>query len=95
MKLGSDQFEIPTSEMDEFLEQPQAYVPGFDSHPAALKSIRGKNDAIKRAAWPGEQMKDGGRSPVNIDLRSPSFVSRAVAKAKGREPVYKVKVLPR
>jgi hypothetical protein len=88
-----DSFKLPPSEIPHLFMNPSAYIPGFESEPSALKVIRRKGeDEVTRAQWPGMRPADDTQELVNIDIKKPNFIVRALMIGKKTRDDYTVKV---
>jgi hypothetical protein len=85
---------VPVLESPHFFLKPDQYVKGFMSvHSAASLDRNGKGE-VTQGQWPGTRNESGHAQLVNLDIRAPGFIARSVARAKGIDPSYKIKVKP-
>lgn len=89
-KISLTQGEIPN-----FFSGPENYVPGFQSEPVAAKSVRNQEMEVTKTRWPGVIVSGEQVRYVNLDLNSPNFIAKAIAKVRRQEPHYHIDVKER
>lgn len=85
---------VPAEDEALLFAVPDNYIPGFQGLLIAAKVVKNKDGSLKKAVWPG---KIEGVQPevlVNLDIKGPGFIARALRRSK-QQPGFRISVVQR